>query len=112
MRDAVYRAGVDDEAHRGYYASLRLCDPRVLHGHARELVELSGSERLARRLAALPQPARYLAGVPRGVVPHSLELLTEAGVPVVELTPSGHWPFIDRPDEFAAALREFLDGLD
>jgi pimeloyl-ACP methyl ester carboxylesterase len=111
MRDEIYRDGLDDEAHRGYYASLRLADPRVFHQHARDLVALSAAGQLARRLAAVPMPSRYMAGEPHGASPQSVEALIAAGVPRSTVTPSGHWPFIDQPDAFVHLLGEFLKSV-
>jgi pimeloyl-ACP methyl ester carboxylesterase len=108
MRDDIYRQGLEDPALRGYYASLRLADPRVFHRHARELVTLSGRDDLARRLAARPEPRHYVAGSPRGACARSRELLGAAGVPTTEIAPSGHWPFIDQPDRFATLLATLL----
>ena len=104
----VYRGGVEDKAQRGYYASLRLADPRTFHRHATELVALSRAGDLARRLAGLPVPHRYIAGVPRGVSPGSRSLLRRAGVASQDIQPAGHWPFIDQADAFATALARFL----
>jgi pimeloyl-ACP methyl ester carboxylesterase len=109
--DAVYRQGARCPAHRGYYASLRLCDPRAFHLHARELEDLSRGEGLARRLAALSMPVHFVAGVPGGAAPRSLELLAEAGLRPHLIDPSGHWPFLDRPDEFASVLGRVLAAL-
>ncbi len=111
MREEIYRDGLDDAAHRGYYASLRLADPRVFHQHARDLVALSAAGDLARRLAATPMPSRYMAGEPHGASPRSVEALKAAGVPRSTVTPSGHWPFIDQPDAFAHLLGQFLKGV-
>ncbi len=111
QRDEIYRDGLDDPAHRGYYASLRLADPRVFHRHARDLVALSAAGDLARRLANLPMPARYLAGEPNGASPRSVQTLQAAGVPRSTVTPAGHWPFIDQPDAFAHVLAGFLSSL-
>ncbi len=106
--DDVYANGAREPALRTYYASLRLCDPRAFHLNGHELVELSATERLAHRLAELPTPDRYIAGVPGGAAPRSLELLAEAGVPCVRVSPSGHWPFIDRRTAFIDALEKTL----
>ena len=111
LRESVHRAGLADPARRGYHVSLRLADPRTFHRNSRELVAASRREDLARRLAGLPLPARYLAGVPDGACSRSRELLDEAGVDWTGISPSGHWPFIDRPDDFVAALAEFLRRL-
>lgn len=111
MRELIYNQGAKQKALRGYYASLRLCDPRLFHLNSRELVETSAREEMARRLAALPLPARYVAGVPDGVCPRSHELLAEAGIEPLVFEPAGHWPFIDQADPFAAALAAFLLSL-
>ena len=108
LRSKVYAAGGRDMAQRGYYASLRLCDPRVFHRHSVELVELSGREDLAIRLASLSLPKLYVAGQPGGACARSMELLREAKVPCVAIAPSGHWPFLDQPDAFVAALAAFV----
>ena len=110
LRRLVHRAGSEDPAQRGYYVSLRLADPRLFHANSLELVALSTAESLAARLAALPCPTLYVAGHPGGACARSRELGAAAGVPVLELAPAGHWPFIDRVDAFVAGLRRFLDG--
>jgi len=111
LRDAVYREGGRDEALKAYYVGLRLCDPRAFHLNARELVELSRQGDLAGRLAALPQRSVYIAGRPGGASPGSLAALSEAAVQTVVIEPSGHCPFVDQPDLFAGALREFVVGV-
>lgn len=108
LRAAVFAKGQKDLAHRGYYVSLRLADPRAYHRNSLELLELSGREDLAERLAALPLPARYIAGIPDGVSDRSLELLAAAGVDWIGVKPSGHWPFIDQPEQFVAVLGRTL----
>ncbi len=109
LRDAVFAAALTDAAHRGYHVSLRLADPRSFHRHSLELVELSTGEELALRLRRLPVPAAYVAGSPGGACARSLELLAAAGVETVAVGPSGHWPFVDQPAAFAAALVALLD---
>jgi pimeloyl-ACP methyl ester carboxylesterase len=105
LQERVRRDGRDNPALRGYLDSMRLCDPR-------ELVALSSEERLARRLAALPLPRFYVAGLPGGVCSRSLELLREAEMSPLAVSPSGHWPFIDQPERFVQELRGILDSLD
>jgi len=100
--------GVQDRAVRGYYVSLKLCDPRVFYRHALDLAALSRAETLAADLAALPMPKVYIAGVPHGAAPRTHELLREAGVPIVGIEPAGHWPFIDQEIRFAEALAAFV----
>ena len=102
----------DEPAQRGYYASLRQADPATYHLNSRELIELSARPGdLADRLAALRVPRAYIAGAPGGASATSRGLLDQARVPVIEVAPSGHWPFIDQPDAFAAGLRSFLDEV-
>jgi pimeloyl-ACP methyl ester carboxylesterase len=109
LRDRVLANAGDDAALRGYYVSLRLADPRTFHRHSLELVALSRREELARRLRSLQGAACYIAGAPGGASPRSLELLADVGVPVTVISPTGHWPFVDRPAEFAAALIRYLE---
>jgi pimeloyl-ACP methyl ester carboxylesterase len=106
--DDVYAKGIEDRSLRTYYPSLRLCDPRAFHANALELVELSATEELARRLAGLTVPAYYIVGAPGGAASRSRELVAAAGIRTFEVSPSGHWPFIDRPATFVAVLEEIL----
>lgn len=106
LLDGLYHQGVVDEAHRGYYASMRLADPRAVYLHSKELVSLSESETMVGRMERLEVPSYYLAGVPHGVCERSLELLSESRLSYDIVTPSGHWPFLDRPGEFAEKLAE------
>jgi pimeloyl-ACP methyl ester carboxylesterase len=108
MLDGVRMGGEKEVSLRVYHESLSLCDPRAYHLNARELVEMSGREDLALRQAALPVPSWYVAGVPGGAAPRSLELLQIAGVPTERICPSGHCPFIDRPEDFARAISSML----
>ncbi len=111
LRDDVYRAGLDDLAQRGYYASLRQADPASFHHHSAELLALSQRGDLAPRLAALGCPKVYIAGAPGGACLESRRLLAAARVPVIEIAPSGHWPFLDQPPAFAEAVATFLAEL-
>lgn len=97
-----------DAAHRSYAVSIRLADPATFLLHARELVAESEPETMAGRLAALRVPVTYLAGAPGGACPRSRELLAAAGIATIAIEPSGHWPYVDQPDAFAAALRALL----
>lgn len=99
----------DTEAAR-YVEAVRLTDPVAFHRHAGDLVALSRPADLPRRLAALPVPTLYVAGSPGGIGPHSTELLREAGVNLQILSPAGHCPHRDLPEEFARSLTEFLRG--
>ncbi len=111
LRDAVYAGGVESAALRGYYASMRFADPRVFHRHAMDLVELSTAEDLAVRMARLIPPALYIAGSPDGASARSKELLSKTVALWQTIEPAGHWPFIDRPDDFAAVVTRFLEPI-
>jgi pimeloyl-ACP methyl ester carboxylesterase len=67
---------------------------------------------VAARLAGLEMPCVYLAGVPDGASPGSLEALRAAGVALREIRPSGHWPFIDQEESFLDELIAFVGGVD
>lgn len=108
MCEDIYRGGLEDPALRDYYASIRLCDPATFHLNGGELVAQSAPEDLGRRRAALEVPLVYVAGAPGGACPRSRELLDEAKVDVKVVEPAGHWPFIDRPDDFLGAIAGLL----
>jgi pimeloyl-ACP methyl ester carboxylesterase len=111
LREKIFQQGIKDIAQRGYYVSLRLSDARAYHRNSLDLVELSETDELARRLADLTIPAAYIAGVPDGASSRSRDLLREAGVPLHEISPSGHWPFIDQVDGFVTLLGHLLDDF-
>jgi pimeloyl-ACP methyl ester carboxylesterase len=104
----LYTAGAKDPSLRGYFASMRMCDPRQLHLNSRELVSISSRGDIARRLAVLSAPVRYVAGVPDGTSLTSRQMLAEAGVPCVAVQNAGHWPFLDQPGAFADTFARFL----
>jgi pimeloyl-ACP methyl ester carboxylesterase len=89
---------------------LGLCDPRAFYLHAREIVDLSRRNDLARRMAALPMPAWFLAASPKGASPRSLAMVRASGARLVVMEDCGHCPFHDRPDEFCALLGEILEA--
>jgi pimeloyl-ACP methyl ester carboxylesterase len=102
--DEIRAAAQQDQALQDFSSSLRLCDPRALHRHAVELVDLSVSETLAGRLGALEVPTFYIAGSPGGAGARSRGLLEQAGVRCTVISPAGHAPFMDQPDAFAQAV--------
>ena len=109
MRDEIYKLGIADPALRGYYAAMRMASPHQFHRHAVELVELSSSETLAARLAALATPVLFIAGSPTGgICARSRALIAEHRIRCVTIDESGHWPFVDQPDAFMKAMYEFL----
>lgn len=110
LRESIFIKGIDDEAQKGYYVSLRLADARTYYRHSEDLVRLSEAEDLAHRLGKLPVPVFYLAGFPRGVSNPSRWLLGDAQINLKDISPSGHWPFIDQEDQFISALMECFQG--
>jgi len=108
MRAAVYLRGVTEPSLRGYFSALALACPQVLHRHATDLVAASSTETLAARLAAVPAPVLFVAGVPGGVCARSRALLDLHAVRWIGIEPAGHWPFVDQPELFAARVRDFL----
>lgn len=111
LRDQVYRDGVDNRPLRGYYASMCFADPKVMHRHSQDLVEMSTREDLAIRLAKLTVPSLYIAGSPDGAAKRSKELLVAAVARWQIVEPAGHWPFLDQPDDFAHLVADFLKPI-
>ncbi len=101
----------DDVALRSYSASLAFADPWVLWRHAFDLVAMSRAESLAARRGKLSVPLLFIAGVPGGVSARSLRLLAAAGVRVAELSPAGHWPYVDCAEPFAELVARFVESL-
>lgn len=111
MRDELYKRGIANEPLRGYYAAMRASSPPVFHRHATELVEVSSTETLAGRLAALTVPVLFIAGVPGGICERSRTLLDAHRVQWLGLEPSGHWPFLDQLEACATAVAGFCQRL-
>jgi len=88
-------------------AAFALGDPASTYRHATDLVALSATESMAARMAALTVPCVFVAGVPRGIAPRSLELLDAHGVRTVRVEPCGHWVYWDQP----AVCAEVVAGL-
>lgn len=108
---SLQERGVDDLAHRGYFASMQLAQPEVVYTHSQDLVRWSAEESLARRMAELAVPSVYIAGAPGGAAERSLELLEKAKVETRLIGPSGHWPFIDQPEQFVEQVRAWHKQL-
>ena len=108
---SLQERGAEDHAHRGYFTSMRLAQPEGVYAHSQELVEWSTGENLARRMAKLKVPSVYIAGAPGGAAERSLELLHQAGVETRLIGPSGHWPFIDQPEQFTEEVRSWVSRL-
>jgi pimeloyl-ACP methyl ester carboxylesterase len=111
MRSKFYKMGIDDPALRGYYVSTRFCNPRAYFQNSEELVKISKTERNAIRMANLKMPVYYIAGVPGGISKRSHALLNQSGIKQINIEPSGHWPFIDKPQEFINVLSRILNKV-
>lgn len=94
---------------RAYGASAMLADPRAFHRNSRELVQLSVTEELAPRMAALPGVQLFAYGTPRGLASRSVELLAQYDIPSHGVVDTGHWFYLEQQDAFVASLLEFLE---
>ena len=101
----------EDPALRSYAASMAFADPYVLWRHATDLVAMSKAETLAARRGRLSVPTLFIAGAPGGVCERARELLATAGVTVADVSPAGHWPYVDRPEPFAEIVARFVESL-
>jgi N-formylmaleamate deformylase len=108
LRAATYERGRGEPELRGYHAAMCVASPTVFHHHAVDLVAMSESDTLAPRLAALPAPVLYVAGVPDGICLHSRTLLDRHAIRWLGLAPARHWVHVDQPDRFATAVAGFL----
>ncbi len=87
-----------------------MCDPRTLYFNSKELVEISKSEEIPRRLGRLEVPTVYLLGSPRGTGAYSRSLLDAAGVKWMAIEDCGHWPFIEQQDTFIDIMLGYLNN--
>ena len=93
---------------RGYFAAMTFASPHQFFRHAADLVRLSLTEQLAPRLAALPIPALFVAGVPDGIVAASRALLDHHGARWIGIEPAGHWVYLDQLERFVATIYDYL----
>ncbi|HOO38023.1 MAG TPA: alpha/beta hydrolase [Deltaproteobacteria bacterium] len=110
LLNKIYQGGFRDRTLRTYYASLMMCDPRTLYFNSKELVEISKSEEIPRRLGRLEVPTVYLLGSPRGTGAYSRSLLDAAGVKWMAIEDCGHWPFIEQQDTFIDIMLGYLNN--
>ena len=111
MRATVAAGGATEPSLRGYASALASANAAVFHRNATDLVDMSVPETLAGRLSALGIPVLFIAGLPGGICTRSQQLLDQHHIPWVGLQPSGHWPFIDQVELFAATVRAFVREL-
>jgi pimeloyl-ACP methyl ester carboxylesterase len=107
LRAQVYAKGATQVPLRGYHAAMCFASPQVFYRHAVDLLELSSSDTLAPRLAALPCSKLFVAGVPDGISAISRARLDAVGVPWVGLEPAGHWVYLDQLARFAELVERF-----
>lgn len=112
LKDVVYRQGVDRLPLRGYHAAMCFASAAQFYRHAQDLVELSLTESMAPRMAALTVPHLYIAGVPDGVCGRSRELLTAHHVSWLGIEPAGHWVYLDQIGQVAGAIDQFVVQCD
>lgn len=112
--EQLYSSAENDspEILRAYGASVHLGDPRQLHRNSIDLVEASRRGNLARDLASLEIPKLYVYGAPRGTGDYSRSLLAAAGVPLLEISPAGHWCYLDQQEAFIDGMLELLGRLE
>jgi 3-oxoadipate enol-lactonase len=108
MRADVYADGMQRPELRMYHAAMCLASPDAFHRHAADLVELSTSNTLATRLAALHCPVLFVAGVPDGVCAETRRQLEELKIRWVGIEPAGHWVYLDQIDRFVESVGAFL----
>jgi pimeloyl-ACP methyl ester carboxylesterase len=96
------------DAPRSYQAALGFAMPAMLHRHAKDLVAISATNTLARRVAAVP--SLYVAGLFDGICDESRRQLDEAGARWVGIEPAGHWVYLDQPKRFVDEVTRFLKG--
>lgn len=111
LRAQVYADGATRPELRGYYAAMCFASPEMFHRHACDLVEMSSTNTLAGRLAAVKTKKLFVAGVPDGVCAETRRQLDAHGIPWVGIEPAGHWVYLDQLERFAAEVARFVIGL-
>jgi len=106
MANHIRSMATDGSPESYYAAAFQFADPASTYRHATDLVEVSVTETMAARMAAQSVPCVFIAGVPRGLAPRSVELLTAAGVPTVRVELAGHRTYWDQPRACAAVVAE------
>jgi pimeloyl-ACP methyl ester carboxylesterase len=98
----------DLRAWAGWYGQ---ADPVALHQAARSLVEWSDSGKLLSLFTSLPFPA-YVHGGDSADLGHLLPSLHGLGVPVLPVPGARHFPMLDNPEAFWAAVAEVVDAAE
>jgi len=107
LRAKVYADGMTKPELRGYHAAMCFASPDMFHRHACDLVEMSSTNTLAARLAAVKTRALFVAGVPDGVCMETRRQLDAHGIQWVGIEPAGHWVYLDQLERFAPRVQVF-----
>ncbi len=111
LKAKVFADGAHRAELRGYHAAMSFASPHVFHRHSRDLIELSDTDTLVVRLAALTVPKRFIAGIPDGICAASRARLDELQVPWEGIDPAGHWVYLDQLLRFTSSVRTFVAAL-
>lgn len=129
MAEALAHAGESDAALRRY---VELAGPLYYHafdaGRYRQMIagivytaaamlrgfQISASWEVLSRLGALRVPTLLVAGDDDAITPQEASLALQRSIPeakLVVLERSGHFPWVEQPQEFAAAIRDWLQRV-
>lgn len=108
LRVQVYADGMTRPELRGYHAAMCFASPEMFHRHSCDLVEMSSTNTLAGRLAAVKTKKLFVAGVPDGVCAETRRQLDAAKIPWVGIEPAGHWVYLDQVERFANEVERFI----
>ncbi len=91
-----------------YGESLQRTNPEFFYQHSKDLVRLSDREELLHQFLNLAIPRVYMYGSENKHHPVMPRL---EGIPKMEISKSGHFPMLDNPDEFYAAVAFAAGGF-
>lgn len=110
FRDSVKFHSSGAPAH--YARSVARADALTFQACARSMVEIVKTGAVARAYASLRVPSAYFYGDSGdGISKTSRRFLEQHRLLTKRFRGAGHWPMIEQPDEFAAALRETLASM-
>lgn len=108
LRNQVYADGATRPELRGYHAAMCFASPEMFYRHACDLVEMSSTNTLAARLAAVKTKKLFVAGVPDGVCVETRRQLDARGIPWIGIEPAGHWVYLDQLERFVVEVARFV----
>jgi len=95
-----------------YARSVARADALTFQAYSRSMVDLVKTGVISRTYASLRVPTVYFYGDSGdGISKTSRQFLEERRLPTKRFRGAGHWPMIEQPDEFAAALRDALASM-